>query len=160
MFAKGNTYFQNAPRKESCIPHGGENVAAIVKAMGLRVSFKNYVSTKGDGTETYYVQVYRPGDSCFRKKLGKLSELAVLGEQALQVKIAALFREARTYQVSKQLSRENKNAREDKKGPRRTWRGFEGEDGITEYGVYFRGDRVSIIATQEGAEDEEQGASR
>lgn len=43
------------------------------------------------------------------------------------------------------------------KKPRRIWRGFEGEDGITEYGIHLRGERVSIVANQEGAEDEEQG---
>jgi hypothetical protein len=76
-------------RSATAIPEGGAAIVSMVTPMGLCVGFKRWM--RKDGVVAYRVYGYRRGDSCLRKPIGNLDELAGLSEDALRAKLQAAF---------------------------------------------------------------------
>jgi hypothetical protein len=66
-------------------------IRAIAGKHGYLVEFSSYVSRRGDGTESIYVNVMQRGKGKQKKRLGTLAVLEVLSEDELAALMVSKF---------------------------------------------------------------------
>lgn len=78
--------FGSAPKKSAFVPEGGAPIVEAAKRCGYCVNFHAVVN-KTDVETRYRVTVYKQGNSCVRRSIGRLDELLALTEKKLAAKI-------------------------------------------------------------------------